>query len=264
METHSRHQHDSTDHARHGHHEHDACPSPTAASAPDAQRAAKLTGQAPLKDPVCGMKVDAGSAAGSMVYEGQTYYFCSPRCLAEFRADPAKYLHPTEPAGAHAQVAGAQYTCPMHPEIVRDAPGSCPICGMALVPIAGTGEADDRELRDLTRRFWTGAALTFPLLLLAMAPMAGYSEPLGLAPRARGWVEFAFATPVVAWVGWPIFQKFWASLINRAWNMYTLIGLGVGLGIPVQSGRRFRPRRSSLTSSARTTARWGRISRPPP
>src|SRR5688572_4029087 len=134
---------------------------------------------------------------------------------------------------AHAPAAtvkpGAQYTCPMHPQIVRDAPGSCPICGMALVPIAGTGEADHSELRDLTRRFWIGTALTIPLVLLAMAPMIGIMEPFGLAPRARGWVEFALGTPVVWWVGSPIVMKFWLSLVHRALNMYTLIGLGVGL-----------------------------------
>jgi Cu+-exporting ATPase len=117
----------------------------------------------------------------------------------------------------------------MHPEIVRDAPGDCPICGMALVPIAGTGESDDGELRDLTRRFWLGAALSVPLVVLAMSPMVGFTEPFGLAPRARGWVEFVLGTPVVLWVGWPILHKFWRSLVNRAPNMYTLIGLGVGL-----------------------------------
>jgi len=117
----------------------------------------------------------------------------------------------------------------MHPQILRDAPGSCPICGMALVPIAGTGESDDSELRDLTRRFWIGAVLTIPLVLLAMAPMIGVMEPFGLAPRMRGWVEFVLGTPVVGWVGWPIMKKFWLSLAHRALNMYTLIGLGVGL-----------------------------------
>jgi Cu+-exporting ATPase len=117
----------------------------------------------------------------------------------------------------------------MHPQIVRDAPGSCPICGMALVPIAGTGEADDSELRDLTRRFWIGTVLTIPLVLLAMAPMVGIMEPFGLAPRTRGWVEFVLGTPVVWWVGWPILKKFWSSLTHWSLNMYTLIGLGVGL-----------------------------------
>ena len=117
----------------------------------------------------------------------------------------------------------------MHPQVVREGPGSCPICGMTLVPIAGTGEADDGELRDLTRRFWIGAALTIPLFLLAMAPMIGVMEPFGLTPRSRGWVEFVLGTPVVWWVGWPILKKFALSLAHWALNMYTLIGLGVGL-----------------------------------
>jgi Cu+-exporting ATPase len=125
--------------------------------------------------------------------------------------------------------ASAQYTCPMHPQIVRDAPGHCPICGMALVPIAGTGEADNAEQRDLTRRFWVGAVLSVPLVLLAMAPMAGITEPFGLAPRARGWVELLLGTPAVLWVGWPILKKFWLSVSNWSLNMYSLVGLGVGL-----------------------------------
>jgi P-type Cu+ transporter len=134
-----------------------------------------------------------------------------------------------EAPAAQAAPTGAKYTCPMHPEIIRDAPGDCPICGMALVPIAGTGEADDTELKDLTRRFWTGAVLSIPLVILAMAPMMGIEEPFGVAPRVRGWIEFALGTPVVLWVGWPILRKFWLSITHRSPNMYTLIGLGVGL-----------------------------------
>jgi Cu+-exporting ATPase len=121
------------------------------------------------------------------------------------------------------------YTCPMHPEIVRDAPGDCPLCGMALVPVAGSGASDDTELRDLTRRLWIGVAFSAPLFLLAMAPMAGIHDPFGLAPRARGWIELILGTPVVLWAGWPIFRRFWLSLAHWALNMYTLIGLGVGL-----------------------------------
>ena len=117
----------------------------------------------------------------------------------------------------------------MHPQIVRDAPGDCPICGMSLVPIAGSGEADDRELRDLTRRFWVGAVLCGPLVLLAMAPMVGITAPFGLSPRARGWLEFLLATPVVLWADWPTLRKFWLSIAHWLLNMYTLIGLGVGL-----------------------------------
>lgn len=129
--------------------------------------------------------------------------------------------------------AAPQWTCPMHPEIVRDAPGDCPICGMALVPIAGSGlsggegEAHDSELRDLAWRLKAGVALSIPLVLVAMAPMVGIHEPFGLGPRSRGWVEFLLGTPVVWWVGWPILRRFWFSLVHRALNMYTLIGLGV-------------------------------------
>jgi P-type Cu+ transporter len=123
----------------------------------------------------------------------------------------------------------AEYTCPMHPEVRSPQPGSCPKCGMALVPVAGTGEADDSELRGLTRRLWTGVALSIPLVVLAMSPMIGIHDLFGLQPRPRGWIEFALGTPVVLWVGCPILRKFWFSLAHRALNMYTLIGLGVGL-----------------------------------
>ncbi len=136
---------------------------------------------------------------------------------------------------APVRAAGTQWTCPMHSEIVRDVPGDCPICGMALVPIGGTGaggsEADDAanlELRGLARRLWIGIAFSLPLVVLAMAPMAGLHEPFGLQPHLRGWIEFLLGTPVVLWAGWPILRKFWLSLAHRALNMYTLIGLGVG------------------------------------
>ncbi len=137
----------------------------------------------------------------------------------------------TEPTaqGVAATASAAQWTCPMHPEIVRDAPGDCPLCGMALVPVAGTADTDDTELRDLTRRLWIGIALSIPLIILAMSPMVGIKEPFGLMPRPRGWIEFVLGTPVVLWVGWPILRKFWLSLVHRALNMYSLIGLGVGL-----------------------------------
>ena len=192
------------------------------------------------KDPVCGMTVNPLTAR-NFAHAGATYYFCGASCETKFRADPAQYLAaPAAPAAhqhhAHAAspstapaAANVAYTCPMHPEVLRDAPGDCPLCGMALVPIAGTGESDDSELRDLKRRLWIGTALSIPLVVLAMSPMIGIHELFGLQPRARGWVEFALGTPVVLWVGWPILRKFWFSLIHRALNMYTLIGLGVGL-----------------------------------
>ena len=196
-----------------------------------------------LKDPVCGMAVTPQSKH-QHDHQGTTYYFCSAGCRTKFSADPDRYLksaraapvahehHAHTPSPSTAPTAAsvnATYTCPMHPEIVRDEPGDCPLCGMALMPIAGTGETDDSELRDLKRRLWIGTALSIPLVVLAMSPMIGIHELFGLQPRARGWVEFALGTPVVLWVGWPILRKFWLSLTHRALNMYTLIGLGVGL-----------------------------------
>jgi Cu+-exporting ATPase len=170
-------------------------------------------------DPVCGMTVDPATAAGHVDYQGKTYHFCSQHCVHAFKADPQKFLRKEE---APAPVKeGAQYTCPMHPEIVQLGPGSCPKCGMALVPMEGA-EEDDTELRDLTRRLWVSAALSVPLVLLAMAPMFGWTKSYQL-------VELALATPVVLWGGWPFFRKFWLSLKNRSPNMYTLIGLGVAL-----------------------------------
>ena len=180
-------------------------------------------------DPVCGMTVEPATAAGSFAHGGDTYHFCSLHCLKSFKADPAKYLAKSAPKAAAAAPQAGQYTCPMHPEILQDKPGSCPKCGMALVPIAGMGEADDAELRDMTRRLWIGVVLSIPMVVLAMAPMLGIHDAFGLSPRLRGWLEFALGTPVVLWVGWPILRKFWISLAHWALNMYTLIGLGVAL-----------------------------------
>jgi Cu+-exporting ATPase len=161
-------------------------------------------------DPVCGMTVEPAAAAGSVEHQGRNYWFCSQHCIHAFKADPGKYLVEKR----QPQTRGGNYTCPMHPEIVQVGPGSCPKCGMALVPMEGA-EEDDSELRDLTRRLWVSAALTVPLVaMMFVMPMP--------------WVEFALATPVVLWGGWPFFRKFWLSLASRSPNMYTLIGLGVG------------------------------------
>jgi len=175
-------------------------------------------------DPVCGMTVEPATAAGRVEHAGKTYYFCSQHCAHAFKTDPARYL-----SGSHKKEMpapkGAQYTCPMHPEIVQVGPGSCPKCGMPLVPMvpaAGAPE-EDAELRHMTRRLWLSAALTAPLLFMAMAPMLG----LGIHSYPR--LEFVLATPVVLWGGWPFFHKFWLSLESRNPNMYTLIGLGVAL-----------------------------------
>jgi P-type Cu+ transporter len=122
-----------------------------------------------------------------------------------------------------------EYTCPMHPEIVRAEPGSCPICGMALEPRTAVADEENPELVSMTRRFWTSAALTVPILILGMSemipgnPLAGF-----VSMRATGWIEFVLATPVVLWAGWPFFQRGWTSIVNRSLNMFTLIALGTG------------------------------------
>jgi Cu+-exporting ATPase len=184
-----------------------------------------------VRDPVCGMTIDPARAAGSSRYGGDTIYFCSPGCKAKFDASPAAYLPQADPAPPAAPVAvpaAAEWTCPMHPEIVRDRPGSCPICGMALEPRTIQLDDDHPELRDMARRFRISAALTVPLVLFAMLRhLPGIDVvPHVLLPWSS-WIELALAGPVVLWGGWPFFERAWASIVHRHLNMFTLIGLGV-------------------------------------
>jgi Cu+-exporting ATPase len=183
-------------------------------------------------DPVCGMTVDPAHAAGSSTYRGRTIYFCGLHCKKKFDADPAAYAGDAQPAVASepqmVSAAAAEWTCPMHPEVVRDGPGSCPICGMALEPRTVQIEDDNPELRDMSRRFWISVAFTAPLVALAMlrhVPGGGLL-PHALMPWAS-WIELALAAPVVLWCGWPFFERAWSSLVSRNLNMFTLIGLGV-------------------------------------
>jgi Cu+-exporting ATPase len=183
-------------------------------------------------DPVCGMTVDPATAAGSTVYEGRTYYFCNRRCLERFEADPRRYLGGgSAPAASAAPppAAGTTYTCPMHPEVVSDHPGSCPKCGMALEPSVVTGaEAPNPEEADMTRRFWVAAILSVPVFLIAMSDMLPGRPLHGLDMGVLNWVQLVLATPVVLWSGWPFFERAWASIVHRSPNMFTLIALGVG------------------------------------
>jgi P-type Cu+ transporter len=218
-------------------------------------------------DPVCGMTIDPTTAAGTSEYNGQTFYFCNPSCKAKFDANPAAYTNEpkvvTEPAAApgtpyvcpmdtgvreskpgpcprcgmalEPQVALSQkrieYTCPMHPEIVRSEPGACPICGMALEPRTVTIEEEDNpELVDMRRRFWISAALTIPLVLIAMSDIVpGHTFHSLHAWRLRPWLELVLASPVVLWGGWPFFVRAWRSIVFRSLNMFSLIGLGVAV-----------------------------------
>src|SRR5256886_5131704 len=200
------------------------------------------------KDPVCGMMVAAEKAAAKIEHAGNTYYFCSTRCAERFSDEPEKFLAAPGTAGmeqgpAHAEHDAARhsgatasraatdekkirYTCPMHPQIIQIGPGSCPICGMALEPMDVFAEVEaDPEYDSMRQRFWISAVLSLPLLLLSMV---GDLMGAQLTPAVRNGVEFLLATPVVLWGGWPFFERFWSSLVNRTPNMFTLIGLGTG------------------------------------
>jgi len=230
-------------------------------------RGAVQIGAAPKleKDPVCGMNVDAAKAAAAAVHEAKTYHFCCTGCAEKFKADPEKYLRRSAaPVAAPAAPKGmvyvcpmdpevrqdgpgacpkcgmalepelplapikTQWICPMHPEIVRDAPGACPICGMALESMRVTAAAEENpELREMTRRFWTSVLLGIPLVAFAMLRMSPLLH--AVAPRWGNWIEFALATPIVLWCGWPFFQRGWASVKFRSPNMFTLIAMGVGV-----------------------------------
>ncbi|AYW72496.1 heavy metal translocating P-type ATPase [Pseudomonas aeruginosa] len=198
---------------------------------------------AATRDPVCGMAVTAASQHRS-THLGNTYLFCSTGCKAKFDADPARYASGDAGIGTgsghaphhHASTAvspapaasptapGTVYTCPMHPEIRQDHPGTCPKCGMTLEPLLPDLDDDNPELRDFSRRFWWTLPLTLVVLALAML-----GERLHLMDMAtQSWVELVLSLPIVLWAGWPFFSRGWLSVVNRSPNMWTLIGLGTG------------------------------------
>ncbi len=217
-------------------------------------------------DPVCGMKVDPDKAAAQHDHNGKTYSFCSTHCAKKFSADPASYIKPKQeekhsccsthkpeqkeepkpnccdghgqqhdhsdhpPSKHNAGNTKGKYTCPMHPEIVQDGPGSCPKCGMALEPMGVPSEDDeggDDELKDMTRRFWVGVALTVPVLVIAMGPMLGLPIHDWLGDKLAKWLELNLATAVVLWCGWPFLVRGYRSIITLNLNMFTLIAIGV-------------------------------------
>ncbi len=179
-----------------------------------------------VRDPVCGMEVDPHTAKHRAEHGGHPYYFCSDGCRTKFVADPATYLTERAPPPV---IEGAIYTCPMHPEVRQVGPGSCPICGMALEPeLASAETGPNPELADMSRRFWIGLILTLPVFALEMGGhLTGLHQWLG--QQTSNWLQFALATPVVLWAGWPFFERGWASLITRNLNMFTLISMGTGV-----------------------------------
>ncbi|MGB8237540.1 MAG: heavy metal translocating P-type ATPase [Pseudolabrys sp.] len=177
-------------------------------------------------DPVCSMTVDPHTAKHRADYHGHPYYFCSAGCRTKFVNGPQKYLDVREPEPV---AEDSVYTCPMHPQIRQVGPGSCPICGMALEPeLAGSDIGPNPELIDMSRRFWIGIALTVPIFVLEMGShIAGAHS--WVDPNLSNYVQFAFATPVVLWAGWPFFVRGWQSLVTRNLNMFTLIAMGTGV-----------------------------------
>ncbi len=184
-----------------------------------------------VTDPVCGMKVAPGqSKGGSSRFQGRDFFFCSEKCSEKFKATPDKYVAAENKPPVPDPVAGVEYTCPMHPQIVRQAPGSCPICGMALEPRTVSLDERNPELEGMTRRFWVSVAFTAPVFALTMAEMLpGQPIQHALGAKLIVWVQLALSTPVVLWGGWPFFKRGWASLVNRSLNMFTLVALGVGV-----------------------------------
>lgn len=191
---------------------------------PDPKVAQSDDTSAQIKDPVCGMTVSEQSQ-NQLKHENHTYYFCSSKCQNKFSSDPQKYMK-SQPAAEKTAVAGAMYTCPMHPEVLQDHPGSCPKCGMSLEPVLPDLDEDESpELRDFSRRFWWTLPLTVIVFVLAMA-----ARPLGwFDATTQNWAELILTLPLALWAGWPFYERGVQSIINRSPNMWTLIGLGTSV-----------------------------------
>jgi Cu+-exporting ATPase len=178
------------------------------------------------KDPVCGMTVAVGPDTRHAEFEDKTFHFCSEKCQTKFEADPWFYASGRAEGRKKAAPANVQNTCPMHPEIIRDAPGPCPICGMALEPVVPSDEPS-HELTDFTRRMWISAAAAVPLIVLTMGELVGLPVRDWIGHQTASYLEFVLATPIVLWAALPFFKRGWDSVINRSPNMWTLISLGV-------------------------------------
>ncbi len=185
------------------------------------------------------MLVDPDRSAGSFEHKGTSYHFCGVRCLEKFKSDPESFLNRAAAkrsaakavAPAPTATGAPSYTCPMHPQIVRSEPGNCPICGMTLEPrVVSAGDGASPELADMTRRFWIATALAIPLIAIEMSDMIPGRPIARIIPGSlRTWIELVLATPAVLWAGSPLFVRGWQSIVNRSLNMFTLIGMGIGV-----------------------------------
>ncbi|MGI3212772.1 heavy metal translocating P-type ATPase [Roseovarius tibetensis] len=179
------------------------------------------------KDPVCGMSVAVKPDGRHAEFRGETFHFCSEKCQTNFKADPWHYASGRAAGKKKAAPADVQYTCPMHPEIIRDAPGACPICGMALEPMVPSDEPSE-ELTDFTRRMWISAAAAVPLMVITMGEFVGLDVRGWMGHQLSVYTEFVLATPIVLWAALPFFRRGLDSFRNLSPNMWTLISLGVG------------------------------------
>ena len=184
-------------------------------------------GENSVSDPVCGMRIEISADSRSTSFGDQKFYFCSDECQAKFADDPWFYASGNASKMGQQAQPGAQWTCPMHPEIIRDKPGACPICGMALEPVVPSG-APSEELTDFTRRMWISTAAAVPLVILTMGELIGLPVRDWIGHRVATYVEFVLATPIILWAAGPFFKRGWDSVKNRSPNMWTLISLGVG------------------------------------
>lgn len=219
-----------------------------------------------IKDPVCGMSVNLKDSTEKYYYKGTTWYFCSKNCLNKFSDEPEKYISPKQnnieiisekkfTCPMHPEIFSdkpgtcpkcgmsleaipniqintkMEYTCPMHPEIIRDEPGSCPICGMALEPkTVSSNEEDNTELKVMSLKFWISMILSLPVFFLAMGEhIPGLNLHNFISPKTSIWIQLIFSSPVVLWGGWVFFQRGWSSIINKSLNMFTLISIGIGV-----------------------------------
>ena len=216
---------------------------------------------ASVKDPVCGMAVDPATTKHSLRHEGHPYYFCSAGCRSKFEAEPGRYLSEHRPAAPAPE--GTIYTCPMHPEIRQEGPGSCPICGMALEPLQVTAEAGPNpELAEMTRRFWVSLVLTLPVFILEMGAHLVPALHHLVPPARSAWIQLVLASIVVLWGGWPFFVRGWQSVLRRSLNMFTLIAMGTGIAWVYSLVAVLSPGLFPKPSVAMTAA-WPSISRPP-